>query len=334
MESQESTALKPEGLVVIGAHTILGELLIEKLEENPAIEKFWVIDLHAPKKRKFKKLHFIKMNLTLPAADALLAEKLKDLGAKTVVHCALKNNPSQNPADAHELEVIGTINILSAIKAAQVEKIVVCSTTMVYGASSKNPNYISETAPLALHAEAHFVRDKVEAEKQIIRLQEEEPSIKTTVLRFSLIVGPRTENYFTALLRRPVVATLLGYDPLLQFIHEDDAVKALEIAVFGNYPGIFNIVGKGVIPLSYALREAGKINLPVAPFLAYPFIQVLWNLQISAVPGKLLDYFRYLWVADGEKAREVMKFNPQYSSKDAFLDLAKNPKIQEYSWAQ
>jgi len=334
MDSEVSTSLKTEGLVVVGAHTILGELLIEKLEANPDIEKFWVIDLHPPTRGKFKKLQFIKMNLTQPAADALLAEKLKEIGAKTLVHCALKNNPSHNPGDAHELEVIGTINILSALKAAQLTKFVVCSTTMVYGASPKNPNYISESAPLASHPESHFVRDKVDAEKQIAALQSDEPTIKVSVLRFALIVGPRSENYFTELLRRPIVPTLLGYDPLLQFIHEEDAVYALLLATFGDYAGVFNIVGKGVIPLSYALREAGKINFPVAPFFAYPFIQVLWNFNISSMPGKLLDYFRYLWVADGEKAREVMKFNPKYSSKEAFLDLAKNVRIQEFSWAQ
>lgn len=338
MSSIESTennseARSPNALVIVGAHTILGQLMIERLEKDDRVEDFFVVDLHTPKKKEVRKAKYIKMDLTKPGADAELADKFNQIGAQTVVHCALKNNPSHSAGEAHELEVIGTMNILSACKASLVQKFVCCSTTMVYGASSKNPNYIVETAPLAQSAESHFVRDKIEAEKQIANLYQEAPQIKVTILRFCVVVGPRSKNYFTALLRSPIVPTLLGYDPLFQFIHEDDAVEALLLAVFGDHPGVFNIVGKGVIPLSYALREAGRIQLPIPSALAYPLVQSLWNIQLLAVPGKLLDYFRYLWVADGGKAQKVMNFHPRFTSKDAFMELAKESRIQEYKWA-
>jgi UDP-glucose 4-epimerase len=322
-----------EKIVVLGGHTILGELLIDRLEKNPQVTEFWVIDLHALKKKKYKKVHFIKLDLTEPGADARLAQKLKDIEASILVHAAGKNNPSLNWMQAHELEVIGTLAAVSAAKAARIRKFVFCSTTAVYGASPKNPNYISEDHPLDSRAHAHFIRDKVEAEKQVASLLIDAPDILVTVLRFCLIVGPRSKNYFTNLFSRPIVPSLLGYDPLMQFIHERDAAEALLKAVFNDYTGIFNIVGKGVIPLSYALREAGKFSLPVAPFIAYPLVQVLWNLHLAAVPGRLLDYFRYLWVADGEKAERAMGFVPKYSSRDAFLDFAKAHRLEEYQWA-
>ncbi|MBN8555803.1 MAG: NAD-dependent epimerase/dehydratase family protein [Deltaproteobacteria bacterium] len=331
--SRKNSSGVDQGIVVIGIHTILGELLLEKLEKNPSVTSYHAVDLHAPGRaysKKFKKLHFIKLDLIDPGADARLAKKLEEIGASLVVHTALKNNPSLNWVQAHELEVIGTLNIVSACKAAQVKKLVFCSTTAVYGASPKNPNYIDETHPLAAHPEAHFIRDKVEAEKQIAQVRKEAPEISLSVLRFALILGPKSKNYFTELFRRPIVPTLLGYDPLMQFVHEKDAGNALETAVMKNHPGIFNITGHGVIPLSYALREAGKFSLPVASFLAYPLVQVLWNLQLVSVPGKLLDYFRYLWVTDGEKAKREMNFVPTYSSKEAFLDFAKSQRLQEF----
>lgn len=320
-------------IVVVGAHTLLGEQLIDRLEKDPAVNEFWVFDLHAPKKKKYKKLHFLKIDLIEPGTDAILAQKLKEIEATLVVHAASKNNPSHNPVYAHELEVIGTLATVSAAKAAKVRKFIFCSTTAVYGANSKNPNYISEEHPLDPRPHAHFVRDKVEAEKQVATLLKDAPQMIVTVLRFCLIVGKRSKNYFTELLSRPIVPTLLGYDPVMQFIHEKDAIDALHQAVFADYRGTFNIVGKGVIPLSYALREAGKFSLPVAPFVAYPLVQMLWNFQLSSVPGRLLDYFRYLWVADGEKAERVMKFQPKFSSKDAFLEFAKTHRLEEYQWA-
>lgn len=157
-------------IVIIGAHTILGELLIERLEKDPRVDEFWVIDLHAPKKKKYKKLLFQKLDLVEPGADARLAKILKNIGATLLVHTALKNNPSLNWVYAHELEVIGTLAMISAAKAAKIRKFIFCSTTAVYGASPKNPNYISEKHPLDPKPEAHFVRDKVEAEKQILHL--------------------------------------------------------------------------------------------------------------------------------------------------------------------
>lgn len=320
-------------IVVVGAHTILGQLIIDDLERDPKIEEFWVFDLHSPKSKAYKKLRFIRIDLIEPGADARLAEEFAKIKATTLMHCALKNNPTLNWVYAHELEVIGTLNLCSAAKAAGIKKFILCSTTAVYGASPKNPNYISESAPLAKNAEAHFIRDKVEAEKQVARLSSEASQIQVTVLRFCLILGPRSQNYFTELFRRSVVPTILGYDPLMQFIHEQDALEALRIALYGDYPGAFNIVGRGVVPLSYALRLAGKIQLPLLSFMAYPAVQMLWNLQAASVPGRLLDFFKYLWVADGDKALQVMHFESKLSSKEAFLEFAKSDRLERYSLA-
>ena len=331
MSAEESKPI--EKILVVGAHTVLGSLIIDDLEKNPEVSEFWVLDLHTPKK-KFKKLRFIKLDLVEPGNDELLSEKLSEHGITTLLHCALKTNPSFNWMSAHELEVIGTLTLINAAKAAGLRKFILCSTTAVYGASPKNPNYIKESAPLLASKQIGFIRDKVEAEKLVARLYEDDPKMIVTVLRFGLILGPHSKNYFTEVFRRPVMLTLLGYDPLMQFIHETDALDALKIAIATDHRTTFNIVGRSVIPLSYALRESGKIRLPLITSIAYPFIQALWTMHIAAVPGKVLDYFRYLCVADGEKAKLVMGFKPKFSSKEAFLEFTKTKRRQEYQWAQ
>jgi UDP-glucose 4-epimerase len=333
-ETTSTQNTPPPRIALIGAHTMMGSGLIERLENDPSVTQFWVFDRQPAKTPRSLKMVFHRIDLSAPGEDARLAEIFSKEEIDIVVHAALHNNPSHKPGAAHENDVIGTLHIINAAKASNVKKFVFCSSTMVYGASPKNPNYISESAPISQHAEAHFVRDKIEADRHVGHLFKEATSMTTTILRFALIVGPRSHNYFTELVRRPIVPTLLGYDPLFQFIHEDDALDALSLCVQQDYPGIFNIVGKGVVPLSYALRESGRISVPVATTLAYPLIQLLWNLELSAVPGRMLDYFRYLWVADGSKAREVMHFEPRYSSKDAFIELAKANRLQEYAWAQ
>lgn len=336
-QTTENTDITVEKLqdrvVVVGAHTILGSLMIDSLEKDERVDEFYVIDLHSPSKKAYKKLRFIRVDLIAPGADALLAEELQKIQATLVLHCALKNNPSLNWVYAHELEVIGTLNLVHACKAAKIRKFILCSSTVVYGASPKNPNYLSESYPLAKNADAHFVRDKVDAEKQVALLHEEAPQMIVTVLRFCLVLGPRSDNYFTELFRRPVVPTLLGYDPLLQFIHERDALRALRLVTYKDYKGTFNIVGRGVIPLSYALRQSGKLSLPLISWVAYPAVQLLWNMQMISVPGRLLDFFKYLWVADGDKAKQVIGFESKLTSKETFLEFAKSDRLERYSLA-
>jgi len=322
------TPPQSEKIVVVGAHTILGSLLIDSLEDDENVKEFYVIDLHAPTRRLYKKVNFIRVDLIAPGADALLAEELEKISASILVHCALKNNPSLNWVYAHELEVIGTLNLVHAAKAAKIKKFVLCSSTAVYGASAKNPNYLTESTPVAKNSDAHFVRDKVDAEKQVTQLLEDSSHMVVSILRFCLILGPRSDNYFTELFRRGAVPTLLGYDPLMQFVHETDALAALRIATLQDHRGTFNIIGRGVIPLSYALRNAGKVGIPLPSFIAYPAIQLLWNMQMMSVPGKLLDFFRYLWVADGEKAKKVLGFESKLSSKETFLEFAKSARNQ------
>ncbi len=331
--SENTKKLWAEKCVVVGAHTVLGRLLIQALEADEDVEEFFVIDLHAPENSNSKKTKFIQLDLIAPGADSLLASELKRIGAKTLIHCALKDNPSLNWVYAHELEVIGTMNIVSAAKAAKIRKFILCSSTSIYGASPKNPNYILESQGPAKSASAHFVKDKIEAEKQVIKLFSEAPEISCTVLRFCLVVGPRSSNYFIDLLKRPLVPSLLGYDPLMQFIHEEDALHALLLALRSDHRGEFNIVGKGVIPLSYALRLAKKTKIPLLSPIAYPSIQFLWNLQMVAVPGQLLDYLRFLWVADGSKAKQIMNFEAQKTSKEAFLDFAKSNREERFEKA-
>lgn len=47
------------------------------------------------------------------------------------------------------------------------------STTLVYGANPKNPNFLAETSELRGHRDSRFINDKVHAEKQALRFARE-----------------------------------------------------------------------------------------------------------------------------------------------------------------
>lgn len=309
-------------VAVTGASSFLGRELIARLEADPRYVKVLAIDVTSTGGRQPpRKTHFHKVDLTLPTADADLADLLAREGVDTVVHAAFLSAPTHNSAWAHELEAIGTMHVLNAAGEARCRKLVMLSTTLVYGAYPSNPNFLTEQNEPKGHPRSRFVNDKLEAERQARRFAHENPEAVVTVLRAGATIGPTVRNWVTRFFSRPVAPILMGYDPLIQFLHERDLVEAFVLAVGGDFPGVFNLVGDGVLPYTTILAMMGKLPLPMPSFVAYPVSRAMWATQIFDAPPNFLDFLRYLCVADGSKAKRVMGFQPRYDIKATIQDF-------------
>ncbi len=319
-------------VAVTGAYSFVGAELVKRLEMDRRYAKILAVDIRKPS-FPLTKTQFHKIDLTMPAADADLAALFTREKVDTVVHAAFLSTPTHNSAWAHELESIGTMHVLNAAGEAQVAKLVLFSTTLVYGASPLNPNFLDEKHELRGHPKSRFVKDKVEAERQADRFARENPQTVVTVLRTAATLGPSISNFATRFFERPVCPVLMGYDPLMQFVHEQDVVDAFVQAVAGDHRGAFNIAGDGVLPYSTVLALMGKIPLPMPSFLAYPMSQALWMTQIFDSPPNFLDFLRFLCVADAEKAKRVMGWKPRYDIKATILDFLGVQKLPQVTTA-
>jgi UDP-glucose 4-epimerase len=328
-------AYDPEQRVVAvtGAYSYIGAELIKRLERDRRYYKVLAVDVRKPT-FPMHKTQFHKIDLTLPTADADLAAIWKREGVDTVVHAAFLSSPTHAAAWAHELESIGTMHVLNACAECQVRKLVVWSQTVVYGAHPLNPNFITEDHPLrGDSSRSRFVKDKVEVEKQIRRFRAENTDTHVTTLRTAATLGPTIRNFATRFFSRPVAPTLMGFDPLMQFVHERDLTDAFVLTVDNDFPGEFNIVGDGVLPYSTILAMMGKVPLPMPHFLAYPLSKALWATQVFDSPPNFLDFLRFLCVADGDKARRVMGFSARHDIKGIINDFlgiqSQTLKVQE-----
>ena len=164
-----------------------------------------------------------------------------------------------------------------------------------------------EAAELRGHRDSRFVNDKVRAERQVQRFAKEHESTEVCILRFAPILGPTVSNMYTRFLSRPIAPVMMGHDPLMQFVHEQDAAWALKHAVDSHARGAFNIVGKGVLPYTTVLALLGRVPLPMP--------------QLVGSPPSFLDFLLYLCVADGGKARRQLGFSPRLSIKRTILDF-------------
>jgi UDP-glucose 4-epimerase len=321
-------SVRSQVVAVTGASSFLGRNLIGLLEEDDRVRRIVSVDIAAPPTAG-KKTRIYDVDLTQPAAEERIAEIFAAEGVDTLAHLAFLNSPSHASAWAHELESVGTMHALNACRRTGVRKLVMWSQTLLYGAHPTNPNFLSEKHPLRARRNEPFFADKIEAESDALRFGKPGKGRVVTILRTAPILGPTVTNYLTRYLSHRLVPTILGFDPLWQFVHEADAVAAFKLAVDRDTPGLFNVVGDGVLPLSTVVKLAGRLALPLPRSIANMMAGALWAAQLSEAPPSFFDYMQYLCVADGDHAREAMGYAPVYTSREALIDYASAQHLRD-----
>ncbi len=326
--AKERTSPAGRVVAVTGASEYLGRRLVEYLRAQPDYRKVCVIDVREPACATGPKTVFCPVDLTMPEAGRELAGIFKKHKVDILVHLAFLSHPLQDVSYAHELQVIGTLHLLNGASAARVMKVIMLGDTKSYGARPDNPNFLSESDPLRGVSHSPLVSDLVEVEKQLAEFTRKHPRATCTVLRMGNILSREVDGFIPRLLAGQTVPVVMGYDPLMQFLHHDDALAAIKLAVAGDHPGAYNITAEGVLPLSTAIRMGGRLCLPIPHCLWERFGSLLWAFQVQDIPPSLLPYLRYLFVADGEKARRQLGFVPTHSSREILIEFYRQGRLQ------
>lgn len=307
-------------VAMTGANTFLGRELVGRLEEDEGVGKIVLLDVRAPRSISPKSRYY-DVDLTAPGVDSRIAEILDAERVDDLAHLAFVARPTQATAWAHELESVGTMHLLDACRRRPPRRLVLASTVLVYGPHPANPNFLTEDHALRGLPGSTFVADKVDAEAQVLRYAAAHPASCVTVLRLAPILGPSVDNHVTRWLSRRWVPTVMGHDPLLQFVHELDAVAAVKHALDRGVAGVFNVAGHGVLPVSTVLKLAGRLPAPVPYRLLRGVTALWWVAQFGDAPAALVAALRYLCVVDTTRARDVLGFEASHTARDALLDF-------------
>jgi len=309
-------------VVVTGAAAPLGARFVRALAARDTHD-IVVLDLVPPPDAPPEIRHRF-LDLNLPHADGTVFRLLQEERPDAIVHLAQIRSPSRQATYAHELNAIGSLHVLAAAGEAKINRVILASTTLVYGARGDNPNYLTEEHPLRPDPLDRFVRDFAEAESHARAHVRHHPDAKVTILRLAPFVSADVREYRTKALSAPLALALMGYDPLIQTLHTDDAVQAVLLAL--DHPeatGAFNIAPEGVLPVSTARLLLGSLPVTVPHGLAYLLYEAAWELGIGHFPGVHAHYFRYLCIADNRKARRVLGFAPRRTTLDVMLEAAR-----------
>lgn len=316
-----SSNLKSDKIAITGTAGFLGSTLLKMLLGQREVPQILALDKNPPP-FSHKKIKWASIDLTETGIDQKIANVLNQYKIKILIHAALLNQPLRNVEKAHEIQSVGTMHLLTGTAGAEVQKLILASTTDIYGAFPDNPNFLTEEHKIRGGRLSPFLKDKVEAEQEFLKYQKEHPECVVTILRPATILGPTVNNFKTHFLQNKIIPTVLGFDPLIQFVHETDVLRAFLKVIQEDHPGIFNIVAKGVMPLSRAIRMLGKIAVPTPSFLLYSSAEVLWNLNIGSAPGTHINFLKYLCIADGTKAWQKLNFLPIYTSQEALMSFS------------
>jgi UDP-glucose 4-epimerase len=327
-DAMENARLGARVVAVTGAAGFLGSNLIGSLEQDDRIGRVVALDI-SPASTAGRKTRLYDVDLTHPSAESRIAEIFIAERVDTIAHLAFLASPTHASAWAHELESVGTMHVTVAARHARVRKLVLWSQTWLYGAHPSNPNFLTEKHPLRSPMSEPYFADKIEAEEQARKLVLRSPAAVVTILRTAPILGPTVQNAVTRYLARKLVPTAMGYDPLVQFLHEVDAVAALHLAVLRDARGTFNVVGEGVLRLSTAIRLAGRIAVPIPHPIGETVATLGWIAQLADVPPAFLKYLRFVCVADGRRAREAMGFHSAYTTREALLDFVGAQRLRD-----
>lgn len=298
-------------ILVTGAATWTGGKLIQRLEARPDIRVFAVDDIDP-------RLEFASdfERLSLDRLD--FARYLLDIAPHTVVHLQTVDRSAElGRARSHEENVVGAQALFGAIgRSAATEHVVVKSDAAVYGASPRNPSVLSEAAHPRGRPD-HYQRDLAEMERfvQDVAAQHD---VGYTVLRFASILGKRIGNPMSRYITLPGMPTLLGFDPRLQFIHEDDAVRALEHATDARTPGVFNVAATGQLYLSRILRLGLRLPQPLPRRAFEAAMRGLAGIGLF-IPEHTQSLLKHGRVIDTTRMRDRLGFSPQLTCRQTTL---------------
>ena len=320
-------------VLVTGATRQLGGHFVRHVRHHPAVSRVIAVDTRTPG-HPLGGAEFVRADIRRPTILATLVAHAVD----TVVHLDLgpAPGPTGGRSAAKERNVLGTLQLLGACqKLPSLRRLVVGSSTQVYGHPGRGPALLDEDAPPTAPGAGGFAQDVAEVEEYVRGFARRRPEVAVTVLRFAHLLGAGVDSPLAAYFRLPVLPTILGYDPRLQFLHEHDALEVLTRAVAWSGagaegsaqgaalgPGTFNVAGEGVLLLSQAARRLGRPTLP----LARPLTPWLGSaLRAAGVPGLSAEQFALLThgrVVRTARLRAALGGPLEYTTAEALADFA------------
>jgi UDP-glucose 4-epimerase len=272
-------------------------------------------------------VEFVEADIRNP----LLSELFKVEKVDTILHCSFRWR-QRRTEQVFDSNVLGTMRLLGAAAMAGVRKVVLPSSTVVYGADAANPTFIGEENDFKGRPGYAYVRELREVETFANGFRRQQPDMVITTLRFANILGGGCPSPLARYLALPAAPVLIGFDPMLQVIHHDDVLRVLGHCIMNDYNGVYNIAASPAMPLLKLLALAQTPPAPVLHFCAAKGFR--WGRMLSKKVDNVAplpwEYLRYSWVASTDRMSEELDFEPLTDAESTVREFGEALRAHRY----
>ena len=238
-----------------------------------------------------------------------------------LIHMATVTHFTTGSEERSRINLRGTRAVFEHCHEYGVEQAVFVGRHTVYGAASDAPLYYTEDEPPLAVSTFPELADLVGADLFAGSALWRWPEIQTCVLRICYTLGPSRRGTLANFLEGPRVPTVMGFDPLYQFIHERDAARAVCAALDHDLRGVYNVAGPQPVPLSLLVQKTGRTRIPVPERL---FHTVLGRFGMPKLPKGAVSHVKYPVVVDDSAFREAT---------DTTHEFDESQTMEAFRWA-
>lgn len=319
-ERKAPVKVRTHNVLITGVTGTLGRQLAQHLYFDKSIgtiigiakgERPYYFDEYDPKKFVYSQVDLTKHR---ELNNLFFSDMFKDAQIDTVIHLAFQNRPSMHGEKSHQLNVLGTKNMLDkAIETPGITKFIFKSSGIVYRVLAHGDVVLDEESDLNFEESANrWVKDRVDAD-MLCRSRMDNRKVDVVVMRYSNIVGRNVHSQVNEYLSSPVCIHPAGFDPMVNLIDVKDVIGSIRIAIDKKVSGVFNIVGRDSAPLSVFVRQAGHKSISLPTPLIGPVNVIQRKLGITRYNFEV-DQARMHFAAlmDGKKAEQQLGYIPRH----------------------
>ncbi len=315
-------------VLITGISRHLGARLAQRLERDPGVDAVVGVDLEEPE-LDLERTTFVRADIRNPLVVSTFAEHEID----TLVHLSIISTPTRvgGRSAMKEINVMGSLHLFAvAGRVPTLRKVVMKSSTAVYGSSPSDPAVFTEDMAPRDVPRHGYVKDSIEVEQFARDFGRRRPDVALTVLRFANFMGSDIETTLTRYFSLPVIPVPAGFDPRIQLVHERDAEEVLYRSVVEEHPGLFNVTADGVVLLSQAVRICGKLPAPVPLPLAMPVARLVRRFGRVDFPTDQLPFLVYGRVADNARLRAEFGIDLRYDTRAALGEFVEGHRFRRF----